>query len=235
MKGMKNSLAFALLLLAGPAIALGADPASAAPGFASFFARPATPTKPPDPEGFLQRWLLLDPVVIPIRSNAELTDSFVQATIKKEYFPNQLSVIPRDGDKVTVGGEELTWHALDALDFNVNLYHFALGLGKPTFNVLFWGVTIVHAPQEMRNVRLAVGCNSACVWWVNGKEVIDLYLDRHMVVDDGVSKRLTLNKGPNVVRFALINSPGLSNMCARFLDADDKPLKGITLSLEGSR
>jgi hypothetical protein len=83
----------------------------------------------------------------------------------------------------------------------------------------------------MRNVRLAVGSNSASIWWVNGKEVISLYGDRHMVVDDGVSKRLTLNKGPNIVRCAVINSPGLSNMCARFLDAEDKPLKGITMSV----
>jgi hypothetical protein len=167
---------------------------------------------------------------VPIRSNAELTDSFVQTMVKKDYFPNQFSVVPRDGDKVTVSGAELTWHAVDAIDFNVNLYHFALGLGKPAFNAVFWAVATVNCPKEMPNVRLSIGSNSASVWWVNGKEVIDLYGDRHMIVDDGVSKRLTLNQGPNIVRAAVINSPGLSNMCARFLDAEDKPLKGFTVS-----
>jgi hypothetical protein len=82
----------------------------------------------------------------------------------------------------------------------------------------------------MPNVRLSVGSNSASIWWVNGKEVIGIYGDRHMIVDDGVSKRLTLNKGPNIVRCAVINSPGLSNMCARFLGANDEPLKGFTVS-----
>ncbi len=66
---------------------------------------------------------------------------------------------------------------------------------------------------------------------MNGQEVIALYGDRHMLVDDGVSKRLTLAKGPNVVRCAVVNAPGLSNMCARFLDSEGKPLKGFTLTL----
>ncbi len=214
--------------------ALAADPPAPARGFASLFTRAVSPAKAPDADGFLQRWLLLEPIVIPIRSNAELTDSFVQAAVKKEYFPGQFTIVPRDGDKVTVGETQLTWHALDSTGFNVNLYHFAVGLGKPAFNAVFWGVTTVNCPREMPNVRLAIGSNSASVWWVNGKEVISLYSDRHMVVDDGISKRLTLNKGPNVVRCAVINSPGLSNMCARFLDADDKPLKGFTVSVGDS-
>ena len=58
-----------------------------------------------------------------------------------------------------------------------------------------------------------------------------IYGDRQTVTDDGVSKRLTLNKGPNVVRAAIINGGGATDFCARFLDAEDKPLKEITVSL----
>ena len=36
--------------------------------------------------------------------------------VKKEYFPNQFTVMPRDGDKVNVGGAELTWHAVDTTE-----------------------------------------------------------------------------------------------------------------------
>ena len=115
--------------------------------------------------------------------------------MKKEYFPNQFTVIPHDGDKVTVGGAQLTWHAVDTKLYNVNLYHFAHALGKPTSNVLFWVVTVVNCPQEMTGVRLAIGSNAASVWWVNGQEVIGIYGDRQTVIDDGVSKRLTLKKG----------------------------------------
>ena len=51
--------------------------------------------------------------------------------------------MPQDHDKVTVDGKELTWHAVDTKLYNVNLYHLAYALGKPTSNVLFWVVTTV--------------------------------------------------------------------------------------------
>ncbi len=220
----------ALAVLASSAL-LAISECGFAQGPAPFFAPVASPVKAPGPGGFLQRWLLLDPIRVEIRSNAQLTDSFVQAAIKKEYFPGQFTVIPRDGDTVSAGDAQLTWHAVDTTTYNVNLYHFAYDRGKPAFNVVFWAVTVVNCPRDMLGVRLAAGSNSASIWWLNGREVIDLYGDRHMIVDDGVSKRLTLKKGPNVVRCAVINSPGLSNMCARFLDAEDRPLMGFTMSV----
>lgn len=75
------------------------------------------------------------------------------------------------------------------------------------------------------------GSNAASVWWVNGKEVISIFNDRQTVIDDGVSKRITLKKGPNIVRCAVINGDGATDFCARFLDAQDQPLKGFTISL----
>jgi hypothetical protein len=181
--------------------------------------------KAPDAAGFMQRWLILEPIA----ANG-LTDSAVQAAVKAEYFPNQFSVIPRDGEIVTVGGTNLTWHAADTKEYNVNLYHFASALGKPTSFVLFWAVTIVNCPEEMSGVRLAIGSNAASVWWVNSQEVIGIYGDRQTLIDDGVSRRLTLKKGSNIVRCAVINGGGATDFCARFLDADDNPLKGFTLS-----
>jgi hypothetical protein len=190
---------------------------------------PTSAQKAPAADGFIQRWLLLEPIGV-----NGLTESAVQAIVKKEYFPNQFAVIPHDGDKVTAGDAQLTWHAVDTKNYNVNLYHFAHALGKPTSDVLFWAVTVVNCPQEMRGVRLAIGSNAASVWWVNGKEVIGIYGDRQTVIDDGVSKRLMLNKGPNIVRAAIINGGGATDFCARFLDAEDKPLKGVTVSVAGA-
>ncbi len=112
--------------------------------------RPSTPAKPPDAAGFLQRWLVLEPVKVP----GQLTESAVRAAIGKEYFPDQLTVIPRDGDRVIVADEPLVWHAVDTTNYNVNLYHFAYALDKPTSNVLFWAVTRVEVPHDMHNVRL---------------------------------------------------------------------------------
>ena len=222
----------ALLTIAsasGPQARGPAPSGQQARGPAPTLTTPASPERVPNAEGFIQRWLLLEPI-----GAGGLTDSVVQAAVKKEYFPNQFTVIPRDGDKVTVGGAELAWHAVDTKNYNVNLYHFAHALGKPTSNVLFWAVTIVNCPREMRGVRLAICSNAASVWWLNGKEVIGIYGDRQAVIDDGVSKRLTLSKGPNIVRCAVVNGGGATDFCARFLDAEDKPLKDFTVSVVNS-
>ena len=211
-----------------------AAPSSTARSIAPYF-KPATssPTAP-DNDGFLRRWLLLEPIKKPIRSNTIFTDSWVRTNLMTEYFPGQFNVVPRDGDKVTVAGDELAWHALDSAYFNVKLFRFANGLDKPTYSVLFWAVTIVNSPREMKNVRLAVGSNSASMWWLNGEEAVDLFGDRRMVMDDCVSKRLTLNQGRNVIRGAIINGPGMSDFCVRFIDENGKPIKDLTLSLENA-
>jgi hypothetical protein len=94
--------------------------------------------------------------------------------------------------------------------------------------VIFWAVTVVESPREMKDVRLAVGSNSASMWWVNGKETADLFGDRRMVMDDVVSAPLTLHKGRNVIRGAVINGPGLSDFCLRFVDEAARPIKDIT-------
>src|SRR5207247_4489376 len=219
----------ALLLLAvvaGPMVAQNAAPRPPA----ATLTRPASAGKAPSADGFIQRWLLLEP----IRTNGQLTDSAVQTAVKTDYFSNQFTVIPRDGDAVTAAGAELRWHAVDTINYNVNLYHFAYALNKPTSNVLFWAVTVLNAPREISGVRLAIGANAASVWWVNGEEVIGIYNDRQAVIDDGVSKRLTLKKGPNIVRAAIINAGGATDFCARFLDEDGNPVKGITTTLETS-
>jgi hypothetical protein len=113
----------------------------------------------------------------------------------------------------------------------VNLYHFAHAFDRPTSNVLFWAVTQVDSPREMRDVRLAVGSNAASIWWLNGEEVIGLYGDRQTVIDDGVSKRVTLTKGLNAIRAAVINAGGATDFCARFLDAQDNPVRDIVVRL----
>jgi len=188
--------------------------------------KPATPEAAPDADGFIGRWLLLEPIPSP-----SLLQNAVQTAVKKEYFPNQFTVIPKDGDKVTVDGKDKIWHAVDTTKYNVNLYHFAREQGMSAENVMFWTVTIVNAPKDIPNVRLAAGSNAASVWWLNGEEALGIYGERQTTIDDGVSKRLSLKKGPNVLRGAVINAGGATDFCARFLDADDKPLKGYTVSL----
>jgi hypothetical protein len=216
----------------GPAPAAAQD--SAARSLAPYFTPATSAPKSPHPDGFLQRWLLLEPIKQSIRSNAVFTEGYVHGAIKTLNFPDQFTTVAHDGDTATVAGERLAWHALDSTNFNVKLFRFAYGLNKPIYGVLFFAQTVVNSPREMQNVRLAVGSNSASVWWLNGKEVVDLFGDRRMVMDDCVSKRLTLNKGPNIIHGAVINGPGMSDFCVRFIDEQGEPIKELTQSLGDS-
>jgi hypothetical protein len=199
---------------------------------AAYFAPATKSIKTPDEEGFIQRWLLLDPISKPNRTNTVFTDSYIRKAFDTLYFANQFSLLPKDGEKVKVGEQELAWHALDSKMYNVKLFRFAYGLKKPFYGVLFWAVTIVNSPQEMKNVRMAVGSNSASMWWLNGKEAVILSGDRRMVMDDCVSTRLILNKGKNIIRGAVINGPGMSDFCVRFLDEKGEPIKDLTITCE---
>ena len=186
----------------------------------------------PDRDGFIRRWLLLEPIDKPNPTNTVFTDSYLRNAFDTLYFDNQFTVIPEHGDVVSVGDQELQWHALESTDFNVKLFRFAFGLEKQIYGVLFWAVTIVESPVEMENVRMAIGSNSASMWWLNGEEAALLSGDRRMVMDDVVSKRLTLKKGKNVIRGAVINGPGMSDFCLRFLDERGEPVRNLTISYE---
>jgi hypothetical protein len=167
---------------------------------------------PVDARGFIHRWRVIEPIPVAGR----LTESAVNEAIQAHPFPEA------DG----------AWHAIDTRNYNLNLYHFAWSLSKPTSNVLFWITTTVESPRDMRDVRLAIGSNAASRWWLDGELVIALNDDRQTVIDDGVSRRVTLHQGKNVIRAAIINGGGATDFCARFLDANDRPINGLVISTD---
>lgn len=192
----------------------------------TFIVTPKSAQKAPSADGFIQLWHILEPI-----SASGETQNAVQTTVKTEHFPGELTMVPKDGEKVTVNGTQLTWHDVDTSKYNINLYYFAELYGKSPSGALFWAVTVIDCPEEISGARLAIGSNSASVWWVNGQEVIGIYGNRQTVVDDGVSKRLTLKKGRNVIRGAIVNGSGAADFCARILDKDGNPLKNFTITL----
>lgn len=197
------------------------------------YLKPATSTSAqPDAEGFIRRWMLLEPIKQDIRSNVIFTNTWLRDTFAKQYFDNQMTILPKDGQKVKVDNQKLVWHLLDSETYNVRLFRFAEKWGQQTYGSLFWAVTVIDCPEEIRDVRLAAGSNGASMWWLNGEEVLLLEGDRRMVQDDGMSQRLTLRKGRNILRGAVINGPGLSDMCVRFLDEKGAPVSGYSLNIE---
>ena len=221
-----------------------------------YFSPVTTPTAHPDREGFIRRWMLLEPIDKPNSGNTVFTDSYLREHFNREYFKGQQTILPKDGQKVTAVFQQeqapagfgrgaqapakpevktvkqtLTWHALDSENMNVKLFRFAEKWGEKVYGVLFWAVTIIDCEEDLENVRLAVGSNSASMWWLNGEEVLLLSGDRRMVKDDAVSPRLTLKKGRNILRGAVINGPGMSDFCVRFLDEKGAPVTNYKVTL----
>ena len=170
----------------------------------------------PDDQGFIRRWRLMEPIAVDVRSNVVFTNSWL-----RDKFAEELARLSKQKAK---------WYTLDSENYNVKLFRFAEKYGKQTYGSFFWCETVIDCPADIENVRLACGSNGASMWWLNGEEVLLLEGDRRMVEDDGMSQRLTLKKGRNILRAAVINGPGLSDMCARFLDENGSPVTAFSLN-----
>ena len=180
---------------------------------------PATATEAkPDEQGFIRRWKLMEPMAVDVRSNVIFTNSWLS-----KKFDEELTKLPRQKGK---------WYVLDSENYNMKLFRFAEKYGKQTYSSFFWCETIIDCEEDIDNVRLAAGSNGASKWWLNGEEVLLLEGDRRMVEDDGMSNRLTLKKGRNILRCAVINGPGLSDLCARFVDEKGNPVTNYNVTIK---
>jgi len=198
----------------------------------SHFTLATTTPIAPDAKGFIRRWLILEPVKKNISSNRVFTDNFVRTNFTTDNFNPDFTVVPKKGSTVKIGDQELKWHAVDSKLFHVKLFRFAYALNQPLYGVLYWAVTVINCPVEIKNVRMTAGVNSGGMMWLNGEEVIMMSSDRDMIVDDCASTRLTLKKGRNIIRGGLLNGPGMSDFCVRFLDEKLKPVTNYTISCE---
>ena len=90
----------------------------------------STAKKAPDANGFIQRWLVLEPVKKDIARNNILTEKYLRTTFSTDNFSKDFTVVPKNDKTVKVGSQELKWYALDSKTFNFNLYHFTYAITK---------------------------------------------------------------------------------------------------------
>lgn len=195
----------------------------------NYFVKPTSSTSVPDEKGFIRRWMLLEPIVKENRTNIVFTDSYLRDAFNHEYFKGQQTTVPKDGASVKAGKETLRWHSLESNRYNVKLFRFGEATKNRLYGVLYWAVTVVNCDADIADVRLSVGSNSASMWWINGEEALLLSGDRRMVADDAMSHRITLKKGRNIIRGAIINGPGMSDFCLRFINEKGEPVRNITI------
>lgn len=174
----------------------------------------------PDAQGYIRDWLMLAPIVAPEGRGG--TDLIFQEQIRGEA-----NLQPKAGDKVSVGGKELTWRAITA---STNHVDFNAILKSANDHAMGYMVTYVESEQEMPGVVMAVGSNDEGRIYFNGVDIYVFAEPRTLELD--VDKgRVTLKKGVNVIVFKIFNEQGNWQGAIRFLDKSGAPLTNLKIKL----
>lgn len=172
----------------------------------------------PDAEGFIRNWLVLAPIAIEGESGA--------SEIDRDFLNGEAAVKPKAGDKVTIGGKELTWTAHQTADFFID---FLKSFGKDRGEyVAGYAVAYVTADAEMK-VTLALSTNDQGRAWLNGKPVFR-FADTRTLEKDTDRTDVTLVKGQNVLMLKVVNEVNNWQGCARFMK-DAAPVTNVRISL----
>lgn len=174
----------------------------------------------PDAEGFIREWLMLAPIDISDGNGGG-------EEIAKSQIPDEGKLAPKEGDKVTVKGKEMTWKKITAKEYFFDVNEL---LGEMLSNVAGYFVVYVESADEIKDAKLLMGSNDEGKVYLNDKAVIT-FAEGRTIDKDQDNAVVTLNKGVNRVVFKVINDSNNWQGCIRFADKDGKPLKGLKTKL----
>ena len=174
----------------------------------------------PDADGYIRHWVMLAPITIPERESC--ADALLEEQIKGEA-----TLRPRAGDKIRIGGKELTWRNITA---PTNYFDFNAILNSAADHVAGFMVTYIECDQAMTNVTMTLGSNDQGRLYLNGTDIYAFTEARTLELDADKGK-VTLNQGVNVVVFKIINEQGNWQGAMRFLDKTGAPLKDLKIKL----
>lgn len=204
----RNLLTLLLLLLCLPALLLGAQNTGGV-----------------DNDGFVRSWLVLGPIP------SEGEDSGY-AEVDKEQIKGEAGVKPKEGEKVTVGGKELTWKKVATPDYYIDFKEL-VGQAQSE-DVVGYAVAYITSETEQNGLKLKIGSNDQAKIYLNGKPVVKVEEGRTLTKDETTVDNITLNKGLNVVVFKVINEKNNWQGCLRFTDKNGAPIKNLKVSTSAS-
>jgi hypothetical protein len=173
-----------------------------------------------DSEGYIRDWVMLAPIAL---SEGEAgTDA-----IFKEQIKDEGALRPRSGDKVKIGGKELTWQNIAAA---TNYFDFNAILKTVNDHAAGYIVTYIECETEKPDVIMAVASNDEGRIYFNGVDIYVFSEPRTLTLDADKGK-VTLKKGLNVVVFKIINEQGNWQGAIRFLDKTGAPLRDLKIKL----
>jgi len=175
-----------------------------------------------DGEGFIQRWLVLNPIPV-----GDLAADH-NAALNKDWIPNQKTAHPGQHDKIKAAGQEFRWEVGTSSEF-------LLDLGS-TENSLSLALSYIVSDADLADLTLRTGSDDSAAWWLNGQEVQRYVGSRGTEKDqDRTAKPVALKKGVNVLLAAVVNGGGPSGACARFVDKDGNPVLKIRAGAEAPK
>ncbi|HXG46331.1 MAG TPA: hypothetical protein VNO52_01805 [Methylomirabilota bacterium] len=175
----------------------------------------------PDADGYIRDWLMLAPIPLP-------EDEPCAEALLRDQLPNEAALRPKAGDKVKVGGKELTWRNVTAA---TNYFDFNETLKSINDHVAGYLVTYVECDTDMPEVILAVASNDQGRIYFNGVDIYAFTEARPLMLDADKGK-VTLKKGTNVFVFKITNEQNAWQGAMRLLDRSGAPLKNIRIKLQ---
>ena len=178
----------------------------------------AAETSTLDPDGYVRDWVMLAPIPLPAGESA--SDLLLRDQIQAEA-----TLKPKDGDKITVRGKELTWKNVTA---STNFFDFNAVLKTQNDHVAGFIVTYVECDQDIPNVTMAVASNDEGRIYFNGVDIYAFTEARPLLLDSDKG-RVTLKKGVNVIVFKILNEQNSWQGAMRLLDKGGTPLKKVKI------
>ena len=174
----------------------------------------------PDAEGYIRHWVMLAPIALPEGEPCA-------EALLKDHIPNEAALRPKAGDKVKIGGKELTWRNVAA---SSNYFDFNETLKSINDHVAGYMVTYIECEKDMPDVVLAVASNDQGRIYFNGVDIYAFTEARPLMLDADKG-RVTLKKGVNVIVFKVTNEQNSWQGAMRLLDKSGAPLKGLKVKL----
>ena len=188
-------------------------------------------TYPADEAGeYMKRWLILGAIPI-FDGEPDTSDTAaIAAAIDRDFLADaggEASAAPREGDAVTVAGQEFVWTAIESEDDSIDLKAFC---GDHSFVVAYAYAEIeaLHAGDTV----LGFGSDDEAQIWVNGELAHTNPVPRSVVLDDD-TVTVSLREGVNRLLIKVQNREQGWGFACRILDSEGLGVKLLDAALAG--
>jgi WD40 repeat protein len=170
--------------------------------------------------GAIKEWLVLGPIPLaPGQNEIDLLDA--------ELLPNEAGLRPRAGERVSIGGTELTWRLVRQADYTLN-FNKLVGAAE---HAAVYAVCYLSVPSPCSALKMLVGSDDQAKVYLNGRQIYSQTAVRELVPDKDIASGVNLQTGTNVLLFKVLNVSGSWGGSVRFTDSTGTPVSGLSVQV----